>query len=202
MDFEKELYEMRKSFRADRSGVKLPSRPTWMKGDDKLNCIYTNKERTLRYGEVYYAMVVQANKALFESVFPLDLLPDCNNPANLIFSDSRYLEAEPMILGDIARELFSYKAGDRPVPEEYREIVAYIRDEYDRSMVQFRPVGMEDMVVNFIATLVFRPFLPKRYLRSSLIPVIASTDIPDSAIILPKKYWTDAFTDAWVNRRF
>lgn len=201
MDFQKELFQMRNNFKTNKDNIKIPSRPTWMKSDDLLNCIYNNKEYTLAHGEVYYAHIVQANNVLFESVFPLDLLPDCNNPANIVFSESEYFEENPMVLGDIAHELFLYKYSEKPVPEEYIEIVDYIRDEYDRSMVQFQPLDMDGIYINFIATLIYRPFLPKRYLRSSLLPIIASNEHPDSAIILPKKFWSPEFTQAWTDKR-
>lgn len=204
MDFALELEKMREKFKRDRQGVKLPSPPGWLTSSDKLSLIYENSSKTIKYGEVYYGALVQANNLLFKNIFILDLSSDYNSPANFVYSTAEFLNQDPSIISRLANELFSYKNDyNRPIPDSFREVVVTIRDEHNRSGVQIYLPGFDDApeppIVNSVATFVFRPFLPKRRLISSLVPIIACDSCWSWPIILPKKFWSEEFTNAWIN---
>ena len=204
-DFQKELNNMRMIFRENKNKIKLPSPPAWLRQGDKLFDTFRYKDEIIREGNIYYGFIVQANTMLFKPKPITGFFPETHYPANLIYSTSKFAEKEPFILSAIASYLYSLKDDkSKPVPPPLQEIVDVIRDEYDRSSAQFS-VGFNDtdmLDVIFLAMLVFRTFLPKKYLICPLLPIIAAPQHPDTVIILPKHLWTENFRNTWTEDSF
>lgn len=197
MDFKKELEAMRASYAQKPKKFLYLPRPAWINGGDPLSALWNEKKMLLAEGKVYYAYIVQANNMLFHVYPPMDC------PANLIWSADGAVDENPLLLRDLAEQLYAYK-GQRPqdVPEEWRQIARALTDEYDRSAFSFT-ITPEDTAVNvrFLANMVFRNHIPCGVLRSSLLPVLAVPDKCRSILILPKKYWSKEFKAAWVKRQ-
>ena len=155
--------------------------------------IYENKSLLLQKGEVIYAHIVQANTILFKRFPPFDC------PAQIVYSLDPYFMEQPDVLQDIAWKIYSYKEQDIDlVPDEWKETARVITDEYDRTDFTFLlNLNEKSVKCHMIPTMIYRKLLPKRKLCGSLLPVLA---LPESkqVLILPKEYWTNTFTKAWV----
>ena len=195
MDFLKELNEMRECYtRKPLKNEKLPM-PECMTKKDGLYSLYEEKDELFRSGKIYYAYVVQANIGLF-SFFPQEDLP-----ANIIYSTDDTVAADPMLMKRMGGYLYHFKNGAQEYPDsEYKDIIQVIRDEHDRSSFTFRPLCADKLggEMYFNSIMVFRKHLPRRILKGCILPVIAAPDKCRAVMILPKRYWTKAFTKAWL----
>ena len=208
IDFKKNLDRMRENYARRPIGFKLLPKPQWMKRTDELYSVYTDKKTLFRYGQIYYAYIVQANTLLFKK----NSRSDC--PAEILFSTSPITEESPLSLKALAREIYSCK--NKPldeVPENYREFARIVTDEMDRSCVDFPgtitrykendaagkdgdaalPEDSFTVPMRMTSIMVFRGDLPGGVLQGSLFPILASPDKCRSALILPKEYWSGEF---------
>lgn len=195
MDFKKEIEEMRQRYRQNPlKPMNLP-RPSWLDEKDGLRFIYTEQEKLFSEGEIMYGSIVQANNILFKS------FPPFNCPAALIFSDDTEIEENPYILHEIAHEIFSYKnmPADE-VPAELRELARVITDELDRSSFYGTLSNLDGDKINigFMSLMIFRKHLPKKKLCGSTLPIIAAPEMCNSIMVLPEKYWSEEFRQAWI----
>lgn len=193
LDFYKELLQMRENYKSNPlNDIKL-NRPEWLDSEDPMSEIYENKSLLLQKGEVIYAHIVQANTILFKRFPPFDC------PAQIVYSLDPYFMEQPDVLQDIAWKIYSYKEQDIDlVPDEWKETARVITDEYDRTDFTFLfNLNEKSVKCHMIPTMIYRKLLPKRKLCGSLLPVLA---LPESkqVLILPKEYWTNTFTKAWV----
>ena len=87
------------------------------------------------------------------------------------------------------------------MPDEWKEVARVITDEYDRSDFTFS-VRLDGKPVEYhmIPTMIYRKLLPKGKLCGNLLPVFTVPGCKQ-VLILPKKYWTKAFKEAWANGR-
>ncbi len=193
MDFLKELNMMRENYsRRPPKNETLPM-PVWMKPEDGLYSIYTEKEELLFTGQIYYAYVVQANNMLF-SFFPHDDLP-----ASIIYSAEDAVMKNPMLLERMGKYLYHFKDNEEHPDSRFGDIIGVIRDEYDRSSFKFRPLCAEELgEMYFTSIMVFRKHLPRGTLKGGILPVIAAPERCSSVMILPRRYWTKAFRKAWL----
>lgn len=193
LDFYKELFQMRERYKNDPlEDIKL-NRPLWLDSSDPMSEIYSKKSLLLQHGEIVYAHLVQANTILFKRFPPFDY------PAQIVYSTEPYFMKQPEVLQDIAWEIYNHKGQALDtVPDEWKEVTRVITDEYDRSDFKFSlNVDGQTVEYNLIPTMIYRKLLPKGKLCGNLLPVLT---IPDckQVLILPKKYWTKEFTEAWV----
>lgn len=212
MNYKKNLDEMRQKYRENPIKYKYLLRPLWLNESDGLSKLYDDKNIILEYGEIYYARLVQANVILFDA----KKTDDC--PASIIFSTDSLVEENPEIMGDIAGAIYSFKNKPlREVPENYRELVRIIKDEYIRDSVDFYAYADEptDILTDnkvgntysynnvcridlrFLTTMVFRNDLPKGVITGTIFPILAAPDRCKSALILPKKYWSEELLLRW-----
>ncbi len=197
MDFRKELYEMRERYNSSPLRYEPLPRPKWLTDKDKLSALYSDRSVLYQHGTVYYGCIVQANVALFgaQTVFPENDLP-----ADVIYSTHEAAQSDPLLLKNFARMLYSYKTYEGGyVPQQLKEVADGLRDEYSRSsfdITPFEELG-NSLPLSFRSIMVFRKHLPTRKLSCPIFPVLAAPDHCGSIIILPKKYWTKAFTKAW-----
>lgn len=192
MNFYEELLQMREKYRSNPlDDIKL-NRPQWLDATDPMSEIYENKSLLLQKGEIIYARIVQANSILFRSFPPFDC------PAHIVYSTAPHTMDQPDLLEKIAWGIYSYKGQDiDSVPDEWKDLARVITDEYDRSDFSFSlNVNDKSAEYRMIPTMIYRKLLPKRKLCGSLLPVLA---MPESkqVLIVPKQYWTKAFTKAW-----
>ena len=193
LDFYKELLQMRENYKRNPlKDIKL-RRPAWLNLKDPMAEIYEKKSVLLQQGEIVYAHIVQANTILF------NLFPPYDCPAQIVYSAETYFMKRPDVLKGIAWGIYNYK-GKEPdtVPEEWKNVARVITDEYDRTDFSFMlNVNGQSMEYHLIPTMVYRKLLPKGKLCGSLLPVLTVPDCKQ-VMILPKKYWTKKFTEAWI----
>lgn len=193
MDFKLEIEKMRACFDLHRNDQMRLHRPWWMFADEELSKIYQDKSVLLEKGQIYYACLLQANTKLYQKFPPFDY------PAQIVFSVSPYMDEGPFILMDLVEELYSYKYSDEAPPKEWTEIVENIRNEKDRTSfsVTYRWQDAE-FAAKMQTIMVFRKHLPTGILKGSILPVIACPEACDSVLVLPSKYWSTEFTQAWL----
>lgn len=195
MSLKDELVHMQNAYRHHplrNIGLKLPP---WLVGKNNiLTLLYKEKKHLLPKAGVCYGHIVQANEILF-GWFPHR---DC--PAAILYSTDPCVEDNPYILRELADELFSYK--NKPleeVPEQWRTVAQAITDEYARPDISFSlEIGGRTVTFRFMAIMVYRKLLPGRVLRGNLLPLLTAPDCR-SVMILPKKYWSDSFTQVWLD---
>lgn len=192
--FAEELYQMRENYKKQPlNGIHL-RRPKWLDFTDPLFEIYTQKSNLLQQGEIVYANIVQANTLLFKS------FPPYNCPAQIIYSTHPYANENPECLLQVAQNIYRYKGQDlNLIPEEWREMARVVTDEYDRSKFNFSlQFGGHLIEFNMVTTMVYRKLLPKRKLIGNIFPIFTTPE-SNQVLILPKKYWSKKFTEAWEN---
>lgn len=211
VDFEENLRLM-KNYYKNRpfQNIKLP-RPSWLAKQDALSRLYDDKQTLFDNGEIYYAQIVQANELLFNPSSKIDA------PANVIFSSNPIVNKFPYLLKIVAEKLYSYKdANPADVPEYLRKLVEVITNERDRAVVDFTvPLALESETISateagrysngqptlveidarFISIIVFRKDVPSGVVNGSLFPILAAPNRCESAIILPKEYWSIDFSN-------
>ena len=192
MNLTEELKAMEENYRnSPLKDIFLPH-PTWLGHRDPMAAIYRDKMLLLQHGRLAYAHIVQANEVLFRSFPPADC------PAHIVYSTSPAVMEDPAILRELAHQLFYYK--DKPfsqVPEQWRDVAQVITNEYDRSGFTL-PLTFDGqpVEVRMIPVMIFRKLLPKRRLCGSFLPILTDPD-SSTVMVLPKRYWTPAFTGAW-----
>lgn len=194
MDFQKEINQMRSGYTNNRLKNIGLRRPDWLDTENAMSAFYSEKEMLLQHGDVYYACIVQANEIL------LGMFPHLDCPASIVYSTDPCVVGKPGILREIASRIYSYKGRDLHfVPPEWQELARITTDEYDYTDCTFS-IKYEDhpIDIHFQPIMVFRKLLPKRRLYGSLLPVIAAPGC-SSAMILPKRYWSPGFKEAWLD---
>lgn len=192
--FREELLIMRENYKNNPlEDIKLGC-PSWLDSTDPMYEMYEKKREILKNGEITYAHIVQANMELYKRV------SFYNCPAHIVYSDSEYVIDNIELLEDVAFEIGNYKDRDeRDVPLEWREIARVVTDEYDRADFSF-PIYHDgnEIIYNFLPTMIHRKLLPKRRLCGSIIPILVTKE-SKQVMILPKKYWSNEFKKLWVN---
>ena len=193
LDLYKELLQMRENYKNNPlEDIKL-NRPSWIDSSDPMSEIYSKKSMLLQQGKIVYAHIVQANTILFKWFPPFDC------PAQIVYSEDPYFMKQPEVLHDIAWGIYKYKGQEMDaIPDEWKEVARVITDEYDRSDFKLSlKVDGQIVEYNLIPTMIYRKLLPKGKLCGKLLPVLTVPDCKQ-VMILPKKYWTKEFTEAWV----
>lgn len=192
--YKNELYQMQQNYEnRPLKDIKL-NRPDWLKDSDPMSRMYLEKSILLQKGQITYASIVQANNFLFNS------FPPYNCPAQLVYSTESHFDEDIDKLYTIASYIYTYK--DQPVdtiPDEWREIARVITDERDRTDFTFNwDINGKLTEFRMLPTMIHRKLLPKRKLCGNLLPVLTTPEC-SQILILPKKYWTKPFTQAWVD---
>lgn len=188
-----ELLQMREKYKnKPLKDVKL-SRPPWLSLNDPMSELFSQKSILLKQGEIVYASIIQANSILFKSFPPLDC------PAHIVYSTDPYFIKQPDALTDISWEIIQYKGqAIDTVTDDWKEVARVITDEYDRSDFDLSlNVNGQTVKYKLIPTMIYRKLLPKRKLCGNLLPVLSVPDCKQ-IMVLPKKYWTKSFTQAWI----
>lgn len=187
-----ELEKMRKNyFKKSLKNIRLCA-PKWMNQSDSMFSVFTNKLSMLQNGEIVYANIVQANEFLFRR------FPNKDYPAQIVYSKDQYFYNNPKELYDIARSIYNLKfQPDEACPKEFKEVMSDVKREYASERVLYFESNGYKHQYNIIPTMFFRKLLPKRKICGNILPVLT---IPETkqVLILPKKYWTKEFKNAWV----
>ena len=192
IDLKDNLYRMRENYSRKPIRFKFLPMPSWLRTTDGLYQIYKDKNTLFKHGKVYYAVLLQANVALFDPKKREDY------PDNFIYTTDEFGESDPEILKETAHSIFSYKDKDpETIPEQYRKAASIVTAETDRTSLEF-PVTVDDreIPVRFMSVMVFRKDIPGRFIQGSVYPILAAPELCDSVMILPQKYWTGEFI-AW-----
>lgn len=199
LDFNGDLEIMSANFHKNKGKIKLPPRPPWLKEDDELGRIYSEFPVMMKWGEVYYSCLVQANRVLFNT-------PTSRSPmasvAEVVFNHKRPKTSisDPLIMSSFAHYLFECKERKPDEnPEWIREAVSVVAGEYDRSRVIIKADDGDNFPMNLTlqSVIVYREHLPKMVLKGGIIPIVAAPTKCFSIMILPRKYWARGFTAYW-----
>ena len=188
-----ELLRMREKYQRHPLADLELTPPAWMEPEDPMSELYSQKTALLQQGKIVYAAIVQANMVLFRRIPPFDC------PAQIVYSAESYFSEHPEDLYEIAMRIYRYKGlPPETVPDEWKELARVITDEYDRSDFTLS-LYREDQsfAYSLIPTMIHRKLLPRKRLCGSMLPVLTVPDCKQ-VMILPKRYWTRAFTKAWV----
>ena len=197
INYGRELEEMRRNYyNSPLKKLKLPIEEPALK-DPRYSHCYLEADYLISSGTICYACIVQANTLLFNPLLPVDC------PACLLFSTADWICRDPDALKKAAHYLFSLKGKPmREVPINLRAIASSITDEQSTVFESFTVTSQngEPAEVYFGAHWIFRKYLPGYTMKGSVFPVFASPLNCKSVAILPKKYWTEAYTSAWKNK--
>lgn len=199
LDLNGDLEIMSANFHRHKDRFTLPPRPPWLKADDELSKLYAEFHVLLKWGEVYYSCIVQANRVLFNAP---TLRSPASSVAEVVFNHKRPKTSisDPLIMKSFANYLYECKERKpEENPEWIREAAAVIAGELDRSRVRIKADdgGNFPMNLTMQSVIVFREHLPKKVLKSGLMPIIAAPAKCFSIAVLPCKYWADGFTRYW-----
>ena len=211
LDFEENLKLMRSYYKERPLRNKTLPRPQWLTPEDPLFKIYDDKQILFEKGEIYYAQIVQANEILFNPNSNVDA------PASVIFSTNPIFNKFPYLLKFIAEKLYSYKdANLEDIPGNFRKLAEIITSEKDRTTVDFTapleldsrlistlnpennsiaPTNFTSVEFRFTTVTVFRKDVPRGAIAGPLFPIVAAPDRCESALILPKEYWSIDFSN-------
>lgn len=199
LDFKGDLEAMSMAFHKNKDRMRLPSAPSWLDNGDDLGKLYTELPVLMKWGEVYYACLVQANRTLFNKPTSRSVSASV---AEVVFNHKRPKTAisDPLIMKSFAHYLFECRE-KKPEenPEWIREAAAVAAGEVDRSRVIIKADDGDDFAMNLTmqSVLVFREHLPKKVLKSSIIPIIAAPTKCFSIMVLPCRYWSKGFIKYW-----
>ena len=193
--YREELLRMRENYDNNPLDDMQLNCPKWIDSRNPMSEIYSKKWKLLQQGEIVYAYLVQANDLLFKRFPPIDC------PAQIVYSTDPYFSENPEVLYDIAWKIYSYKGQTLDtVPEEWRDVARVITDEHDSSDFAFSLcLDSQSFEYRMIPTMIHRKLLPKRKLCGNILPVLAVPECKQ-VFVLPKQYWTERFTKAWVAR--
>lgn len=191
--YKDELYQMESNYKNNPLKNLNLTRPDWLDFHDPMSRMYEEKATILQQGKITYACIVQANNVLFRR------FPSWDCPARIVYSTDLYSEVNPQQLYSIASKIFSYK--DQPednIPDEWKDIARAITDERDRTDFTFSlDTNGKSTEYCTIPTIIHRKLLPKKKLCGNILPILTTPEC-SQILILPKKYWTKNFTEAWV----
>lgn len=160
--------------------------PDWLVNEDDPELLfqYREQDQLLRWGTVAWGSIVQANQSLFD-------FGPADHPAMILFSDDRYMVADPYRLRQIGEQLFAAKGRDTtPDAQQFADM---LQAEYTR----VNSIPLPDSLTNgrpvFITTLMIpRSRLPEGYLKQPVFPVIIDrTQTPISVTPLPIDFWSE-----------
>lgn len=201
LDFKGDLETMSANFHKYRlkGKITLPPTPDWLKSGDDLGKLYDELPVLLKWGEVYYSCIVQANRELFN---PPTSKSRTASVAEVVFNHKRPKTSisDPLIMKSFAHYLFECR--DRKPeenPEWIREAAAVAAGEVDRSRVIIKADDGDNFSMNLTmqSVIVFREHLPKMVLKDSIIPIVAAPTKCFSIMVLPSKCWAKGFAKYW-----
>lgn len=180
-DYKAELEEMRKNFAADNSDGKneMPKSRFIRKG---LAPYYDFG--VLRTGNVYYGYLVEANSMLFTD----RNFHNYTLPAVFIYSRDEYYAEHPQDLQPIAEELFD---------KRHFNILRHENEYFSNIKIDNDKCGGREVYMTTV--FVYRPFLPRGYISSYIVPLIADPEHSTSVIILEEKFWSHDFACNFAN---
>ena len=194
LNYKNELYEMRKNFKDKKLSNFRITKPWWLSRNDAMAMVYKDLSTLKKYGQVYYAHIVQANVLLF------DANSHCNCPCVILYTTDPITEEDPLILKKYADLLYYYKDEKMTPPDEWQELILRLREESGSQVYTFPcKMGNYSFSAKMQPVMVHRKYIPCRTLISNLLPVVANPDICDSVFILPQKFWTNTFKNDWLN---
>lgn len=156
---------------------------------DPIEKAYAHQKDVWTQGEICWGWLVQANEALFSP-------EDKPYPADVIYSRSLQIDANPNLLGEVARSLYGLKH-TQGTNEDVRRFVDIITNEVERTFDLKIPQltsGPPDM---YFTSFLFDPrHLPENRLLNSLFPVMRCRTYK-ATLLIPHWYWPDDFKRYW-----
>lgn len=190
---------MKFAFQANAAKITLPKMPQWAEGD-AISAVYSELPMLLTEGNIFYASLIQANKALFEQQVDSNTLVSA---AMIIYNHNRSENSlsNPEYLQPFAHYLFECKKkAQSEIQDWLADAVNVIRGETNRSRIIITADGNDDYPMNLTmqSLLVFRSQLPKLRLGGAVIPIIAAPGKCSSVMILPCSFWNKEFKNYWI----
>lgn len=170
----------------DRMYLKIKP-PAWMRDNNDVRFLelYEKQDLLFREGSVVWGHAIQANLLLFNE-------GHSDHPADIIYSIDPVIDRRPGILGKAADFLYSQKG--KSTDQDLQQFSDKLEDEYVADWKIPIPTRLtEGIECFFIATMIIRKHLPRKFLSRPLFPFLICPDKTDLGIILPSKYW-----DKWL----
>lgn len=168
-DYKKELEIVRENYKKD---VRKDKNQIPYIDESSFQTLY--EYETLRKGKIYYAYLIMANTALFDTNSKYMLAP-----AVFLYSTDEYYEENPLELGEIAHALYENRENNFLKDEESYEKNVLI----DETLTNGRKVYASTI-------LMYRPQLPLGYLSGKVIPVIVNPGANTSTFAIDVEYWS------------
>lgn len=170
-------------------------RPPWVTDDSNMRDVFAHQDLLLTRGRLTWGVIVQANNMLFTTRGPNGRN---NAPADALYSEDPASLEQPVPMLDVARDLFSFKQGERPDPDAER-LGAMIADEFLRKRRVPIPQQWSPAYPTFMTSIfVDRAHLPGRRLQGNLLPILMLPEETDVVMIAPRFFWPANFvTEEW-----
>ncbi len=164
--------------------------PPWMKADDLLRAAYRDRTALFETGDIVWGHVVQANSQLLRR-------GDVALPAHVLYASLPEGEPDPERLERAADRTFALK-GRTPADPELARVAGALADDAPRHPPFDLPVAIHEGMPMRLAIVVVHPrLLPRPYLASFLVPLLASR-ARDSVVVLPVRHWASDLVDGWL----
>jgi hypothetical protein len=158
---------------------------------DKLRMVLRDHDVLRDHGRVVWGCIVQANQDLFHPANRSTL------PANLLYSTDRFYDDAVEELQALAAGLFDLK-GTSQDDRELQRFANAISNEMARTMKLQVPEDITDgRRVYFTTALIHPPHLPEGYLAQGFFPLVICPDKTEAVMILPARFWSKEFREAW-----
>lgn len=187
------LDRTRESFGPPRrtlEGFLQPKPPAWM-ARDELRAFYDRFRPTLETGDLIWGHVVQANTILFR---PGDEV----SGAVVAYGTAPDRDVTPTELRRAASAAMAAK-GKKQVDPALAFVGATLAAEYTRHpAIDLPPPVTRGVAMRMAIAVVHREFLPRGYLVSGLLPLVASPE-RDFVCLLPARYWAEDLVRGWLS---
>ena len=193
LDLKGDLEAMSEAFHKNKGRIRLPS----AQPNGGLERLAGEFPVLMKWGEVCYACVVQADRTLYNKPTSRSVRV---GTAEVVFNHKRPKTSisDPLIMRSFANYLLECK-DKKPEdnPEWIREAASAAAGETDVSRVIIKTDDEFSMNLTMQSVIVFREHLPKKVLKSSIIPIIAAPKKCFSIMVLPCRYWSKRFIKYW-----
>ncbi len=182
-DYKAELNQIRINFTADTNPEKNRVLGKYQSADAWAKPFYDN--HAIDVGEIYYAVLVQANGKLFQKKKTNPVLPGV-----VIYSTDEYFESDPNALKKIANALYADKAfNDLRFEDKF-----YTPTPLSTDLTDGRRVFISSVMIA-------RKHLPQYKLtgQHTILPVIAAPQKSTSVFVADCKYWTNDLIAQFLN---
>lgn len=170
----------------DRVYLQIPT-PNWAK-DDQLEGFFENQSHVLN-GRLTWGWLIQADEDLSEA-------GESDGLGEVVFCSKPGISAQVETLKAVAETLRGYQT-TFPDHPNLKAVAALVNDPAIRKFGTPIPAKLTNSHPCAISTIYIpRKHLPEGKLSDPLFPILVSEN-PQMAMILPERFWPEAFREQW-----